>query len=64
MRSRLAMLIRILDRRRDDPGVSAEQLALELGATPETVRRDLRDLREAGAFDRTSRDLEGARRTA
>lgn len=44
---RLARLVRVLDRYPADPDVDG--IARELGVSPTTVRRDLRDLREAGA---------------
>lgn len=50
MKNRLSRLLKVLEwyPRTGTPDVDA--LALQLGTTPATIRRDLRDLREAGAF--------------
>jgi predicted DNA-binding transcriptional regulator YafY len=50
MKNRLSRLLKVLEwyPRTGAPDIDA--LALQLGTTPATVRRDLRDLREAGAF--------------
>lgn len=50
MKNRLSRLLKVLEwfPRTGTPDVDA--IALQLGTTPSTVRRDLRDLREAGAF--------------
>jgi hypothetical protein len=50
MKNRLTRVLKVLEwyPRTGAPDIDA--LALQLGTTPATVRRDLRDLREAGAF--------------
>jgi predicted DNA-binding transcriptional regulator YafY len=52
MKNRLSRLLKVLERCPDPVAPDVGALAAQLGATPETIRRDLRDLREAGAFDR------------
>lgn len=45
--TRIAHVLRAADR----GPVDADALAAQLGSTPQQVRRDLRDLREAGALE-------------
>jgi predicted DNA-binding transcriptional regulator YafY len=56
MKNRLSRLLKVLEwfPRSGTPDVDA--IALQLGTTPSTVRRDLRDLREAGAFAHDASD--------
>jgi predicted DNA-binding transcriptional regulator YafY len=51
MKNRLTRLLKVLERCPRSGAPDVDALALQLHATPETIRRDLRDLREAGAFD-------------
>lgn len=51
MKNRLARLLNVLERHAREPGRKLEDIAEELGLTPQTVRRDVRDLREARAFE-------------
>jgi predicted DNA-binding transcriptional regulator YafY len=55
MKNRLARLLKVLAWYPRSGAPDIDVIALQLGVTPATVRRDLRDLREAGAFDRTAR---------
>jgi predicted DNA-binding transcriptional regulator YafY len=57
MKHRLTRLLKVLEwyPRTGAPDVDA--LALQLGTTPATIRRDLRDLRDAGAFDGAAAEL-------
>jgi predicted DNA-binding transcriptional regulator YafY len=51
MKNRLARLLKVLEWYPRSGAPDVDSIALQLGTTPATVRRDLRDLREAGAFD-------------
>ncbi len=51
MKNRLARLLKVLEWYPRSGAPDIDSIALQLGTTPATVRRDLRDLREAGAFD-------------
>lgn len=51
MKNRLSRLLKVLEWYPRTGVADIDALALQLGTTPATVRRDLRDLREAGAFD-------------
>lgn len=51
MKNRLARLLKVLEWYPRSGAPDIDSIALQLGITPATVRRDLRDLREAGAFD-------------
>lgn len=50
MKNRLARLLKVLECLPRNGAPDVDALAIQLGTTPETIRRDLRDLREAGAF--------------
>lgn len=51
MKNRLARLLKVLEWYPRSGAPDIDSIALQLGTTPATVRRDLRDLREAGAFE-------------
>lgn len=52
MKNRLSRLLKVLDWYPEHGGaVDVDALAMQLHTTPATIRRDLRDLREAGAFE-------------
>jgi DeoR/GlpR family transcriptional regulator of sugar metabolism len=55
MRDRLARLLTVLraadDAKKAERPLDVEALAGQLGLTPQTVRRDLRDLTEASAWN-------------
>jgi len=53
MKNRLNRLLKVLEWYPRTGVSDIDALALQLGTTPATIRRDLRDLREAGAFDAT-----------
>jgi predicted DNA-binding transcriptional regulator YafY len=55
MKNRLARLLKVLEWYPRTGAPDVDSIALQLGTTPGTVRRDLRDLREAGAFDGANR---------
>jgi|LNFM01.1.fsa_nt_gb predicted DNA-binding transcriptional regulator YafY len=55
MKNRLARLLKVLEWYPRSCAPDIDSIALQLGTTPATVRRDLRDLREAGAFDGENR---------
>lgn len=55
MKNRLARLLKVLEWYPRSGAPDIDSIALQLGTTPATVRRDLRDLREAGAFDGENR---------
>ncbi len=50
MKNRLSRLLKVLEWFPRGAPHDVEVIAQQLGTTPSTVRRDLRDLREAGAF--------------
>lgn len=47
MKPRLSRLLSVLQARQGE-GATAEEIAVRLGLTPQAVRRDLRDLADAG----------------
>ncbi|MDP3276096.1 MAG: WYL domain-containing protein [Deltaproteobacteria bacterium] len=51
MKNRLGRLLKVLEWYPRSGAPDIDAIALQLGSTPATIRRDLRDLREAGAFD-------------
>lgn len=58
MKNRLSRLLKVLEWYPRDRSPDVDAIAQQLGTTPSTVRRDLRDLREAGAFkDPSTPDL-------
>lgn len=59
MKNRLARLLKVLEWYPRSGAPDIDSIALQLGTTPATVRRDLRDLREAGAFDGDKPKLAG-----
>lgn len=54
MKNRLSRLLKVLERCPDPLATDIGVVAAQLNATPETIRRDLRDLREAGAYEKAS----------
>jgi hypothetical protein len=50
MKNRLSRLLKVLESFPRSGAPDVDAIALELGTTPAIIRRDLRDLRDAGAF--------------